>query len=129
LSKVNHPKHYNEHPSGVECIDIIKHMNWCLGSAIKYIWRADLKDNDIEDLEKAIFCIQQEIDKRNGESEEESARELEQREYPKSDHALDALSFLFSWGKANNEEGSLFYSEHLLQHLKAREDNHRASRT
>jgi len=58
---VNHPSHYNEHPSGVECIDIIEHMNFCLGNAIKYIWRASLKGNEIEDLKKAQFYLTQEI--------------------------------------------------------------------
>ena len=23
--QVNHPKHYNSHPAGIECIDIIRH--------------------------------------------------------------------------------------------------------
>lgn len=31
--KVNHPKHYNAHPSGVECIDIVEHMNFNRGNA------------------------------------------------------------------------------------------------
>ena len=58
---VNHPSHYTNHPSGVECIQIVEHMNFCLGNAIKYIWRADLKHDAIEDLEKAVFYIQREI--------------------------------------------------------------------
>lgn len=58
---VNHPAHYTSHPSGVECIDIVKHMGFCLGNAIKYIWRADLKGNSIEDLKKARFYIDCEI--------------------------------------------------------------------
>ena len=33
---VNYPKHYTEHPSGVECIQITEHMNFCLGNAVKY---------------------------------------------------------------------------------------------
>jgi hypothetical protein len=61
---VNHPKHYNDHPSGVECIDIIEHMNFCLGNAVKYIWRADLKSDAIEDLKKARFYIDREIERR-----------------------------------------------------------------
>jgi len=62
---VNHPRHYTSHPSGVECIAIVEHMNFCLGNAVKYIWRADLKhDNALEDLEKAAFYIRQEIDRR-----------------------------------------------------------------
>ena len=61
---VTHPAHYTQHPSGVECIDITKHMGFCLGNAVKYIWRADLKDNAIQDLQKAAWYIQCEIDRR-----------------------------------------------------------------
>ena len=61
---VNHPKHYTEHPSGVECIQITEHMNFCLGNAVKYIWRADLKDDAIEDLQKAVWYINREIARR-----------------------------------------------------------------
>lgn len=63
---VNHPKHYTGHPSGVECIAITEHMGFCLGNAIKYIWRADLKNDDIEDLKKAAWYIEREIKKREG---------------------------------------------------------------
>jgi hypothetical protein len=61
---VNHPRHYTSHPSGVECITVTEHMGFCLGNAIKYIWRADLKGKAIEDLEKAKFYIDKEIAKR-----------------------------------------------------------------
>jgi hypothetical protein len=60
---VNHPTHYTAHPSGVECIQITEHMGFCLGNAVKYIWRADLK-NGIEDLEKAAWYINREIERR-----------------------------------------------------------------
>lgn len=60
--KVNHPQHYNKHPSGYECIDIVRHMNFDLGNAIKYIWRAGIKsDNAVEDLRKAIWYLEDEI--------------------------------------------------------------------
>jgi hypothetical protein len=59
--KVNHPKHYNGHPSGVECIEIVRHMGFNLGNALKYIWRCDLKADAIEDLKKAIWYIEDEI--------------------------------------------------------------------
>jgi hypothetical protein len=55
------PPHYQTHPSGIECIEITEHMNFCLGNAIKYIWRAGLKNNAIEDLEKARWYIDREI--------------------------------------------------------------------
>lgn len=61
---VNHPKHYTSHPSGIECIQIVEHMGFCLGNAVKYIWRADLKGRAIEDLEKARFYIDREIERR-----------------------------------------------------------------
>lgn len=61
---VNSPNHYTSHPSGIECIEIVKHMNFSLGNAIKYIWRADLKSDAIEDLEKAKRYIEIEIDRR-----------------------------------------------------------------
>ena len=60
---VNHPKHYVNHPSGVECIQITEHRNFCLGNAIKYIWRADLKGG-VEDLEKARWYVNREIERR-----------------------------------------------------------------
>lgn len=62
--RVNHPPHYTQHPSGVECIQITEHMNFCLGNAVKYIWRADLKGNGAEDLEKAIWYLKREIERR-----------------------------------------------------------------
>lgn len=55
------PSHYQDHPSGIQCIQITEHMNFCLGNAIKYIWRAGLKNNAIEDLEKARWYIDREI--------------------------------------------------------------------
>lgn len=61
---VNHPPHYTGHPSGVECIQITEHMGFCLGNAMKYIWRADLKADAIEDLRKAVWYIEREIAKR-----------------------------------------------------------------
>lgn len=63
LDMVNHPPHYTAHKSGVECIQITEHLNFCLGNAIKYIWRADLK-HGVEDLEKAGWYIKREIERR-----------------------------------------------------------------
>jgi hypothetical protein len=61
---VNHPKHYTEHPSGIECIQITEHMGFNLGNALKYIWRCDLKLDAVEDLRKARWYIDREIAKR-----------------------------------------------------------------
>lgn len=61
---VNHPPHYTGHPSGVECIQITEHMGFCIGNAVKYLWRADLKGADIEDLQKARWYLDREIELR-----------------------------------------------------------------
>jgi hypothetical protein len=63
MDMVNHPPHYTSDPSGVECIDIVRHRNYNIGNAIKYLWRAGLKNEKkhIEDLKKAIFYINDEI--------------------------------------------------------------------
>lgn len=60
---VKHPEHY-KHPSGIECIDVVQHMGFNLGNAVKYIWRADLKNDAIEDMKKAIQYLEFEIEKR-----------------------------------------------------------------
>lgn len=63
---VNHPKHYNSHPAGVECIDVIRHYVCDIANAIKYLWRAGLKpemgkddaEKEIEDLKKCLWYIE-----------------------------------------------------------------------
>ena len=80
---VNHPKHYTQHPSRVECIQITEHMNFCLGNAIKYIWRADMKGG-IEDLEKAQWYINREIQRRKHENSKP-------KEHPVADTTLSGV--------------------------------------
>ena len=60
---INHPHHYTSHPSGVECIEITQHHNFCIGNVIKYVWRAGIKGEDtkIEDLKKARWYLDREI--------------------------------------------------------------------
>ena len=66
MEHVNHPKHYNSHPNGIECIDIIRHYTCDIANAIKYLWRAGLKpemgmedaEKEIEDLKKALWYIE-----------------------------------------------------------------------
>lgn len=64
VDMVNHPPHYTSHPSGVECIQVTEHYGFCIGSAIKYLWRAGLKGDAVEDLKKAVWYINREIAKR-----------------------------------------------------------------
>ena len=62
---INHPAHYTQHPSGIECIQITEHMGFNLGNVVKYVWRADLKHEDtLEDLKKAAWYLRREIAKR-----------------------------------------------------------------
>jgi len=61
---VNHPDHYNWLPNGLEVIDITENLNFCMGNAVKYILRADHKGKPIEDLQKAVWYLNRELDKR-----------------------------------------------------------------
>ena len=64
-NNVQHPQHYNAHPAGIECIEVIRHYTCDIANAIKYLWRAGLKpeqgmddaEKEIEDLKKALFYI------------------------------------------------------------------------
>jgi hypothetical protein len=55
------PQHYKSHPSGVEAIIVTEHFNFCLGNAIKYIWRSGEKGAALEDLKKARWYLDREI--------------------------------------------------------------------
>lgn len=75
---VNHPKHYTSSPAKcgncgtqIECIDVVEHMGFVLGNAVKYIWRADLKNDAIEDLKKAAWYLNREIERRTASPVEE----------------------------------------------------------
>ena len=53
------PSHYNQ--GAVECIDAIwetgNGRGYCIGNAVKYLWRAGLKGEELEDVEKASFYL------------------------------------------------------------------------
>jgi len=68
IDMVNNPPHYKNSilPNGIECCDVIEHFNTNLGTAIKYIWRAGRKGSATEDLEKAKWYLQRQIDLLNG---------------------------------------------------------------
>lgn len=61
MDPVNHPPHYTSHPSGVEAIEITEHFQFNVGNAIKYLWRAGLKHDSIEDLKKAAWYVNREV--------------------------------------------------------------------
>ena len=114
---VNKPPHYTAHPSGVECIQITEHMNFCLGNATKYIWRAGLKKNEVEDLRKAVWYLNREIERiENG--KEEGMGESYSLKYRESDNPTESPSR--EWGEADNKEGSVRDSEYFVQYGKTR---------
>lgn len=59
---VNRPAHYLGHPSGVECIQITEHMNFCRGNAVKYCFRSGSKADAIEDLRKGKWYANRELE-------------------------------------------------------------------
>lgn len=60
--RVDHPRHYNQHPSGIECIELIEHLPYNLGAAVKYIWRCGLKKSEtpLRDLQSAQWYTKRE---------------------------------------------------------------------
>ena len=60
---VNHPKHYNM--GKYEVIDVIEDWNlgFNLGNTVKYIGRAGHKDNVLQELKKARWYLDREIDR------------------------------------------------------------------
>lgn len=74
---VNHPPHYTSSPARcykcghhIECIDVIQHMNLPVGAAVKYLWRVDEKGDPVENLKKAIWFINKEIERREKSGQE-----------------------------------------------------------
>jgi len=79
---INHPAHYTSSPArcpecgrGIECIDVAEHLGFCLGNVLKYVWRAGLKGDEIEDLRKARWYLDREIARRSHEVVGECCRE------------------------------------------------------
>jgi hypothetical protein len=60
MSDAVNPSHYKSHPSGVECIDVVEYLGFNLGNAIKYLWRAGLKENapTLQDFRKARWYLE-----------------------------------------------------------------------
>jgi hypothetical protein len=58
---VQKARHYNVHPSGIECIEIVRFMSFNLGNAFKYVFRRGDKGNLVQDLEKAQYYVNDEI--------------------------------------------------------------------
>ena len=116
LFNVYHPPHYKAHPSGVECIQITEHMSFCLGNAVKYIWRAGIKTDDpVHDLSKAVWYLNREITKIE-KIQEKRVRELVRYEYTESNRSS-------GWDFPNFKEGSLQYPEYSIQYNQTTKNN------
>lgn len=102
---VNHPKHYTEHPSGIECIQVTEHMGFNLGNSLKYIWRCDLKSDAIEDLKKARWYIDREILKR--EREQHGKNQQEQNE--SMEEEWDGAQFSFQFHQLDQDSSPTRY--------------------
>ena len=87
---VNHPKHYTSHPAkcecgrSIECIQIAEHFGFNIGNSLKYLWRSDLKNDAIEDLKKAVWYINREIQRR------ETSKQETILDYPEKDKSGSA---------------------------------------
>ena len=114
VDSVNYPPHYRAHASGVECIQITEHMNFCLGNAVKYIWRAGLKKNAVEDLSKAVWYVNREI-KRIEKAEKERTREFIRYQYTESNKPS-------KWRLPYNKEGRLQYPKYSIKYEESTKD-------
>lgn len=54
---INAPKHYNTDPSGIECIELTRCLSFEAGNALKYIWRTGKKDDELQELKKAQWYV------------------------------------------------------------------------
>jgi hypothetical protein len=60
--KIN-PAHYKSSKSGVECIEVTRHLSFNLGNAVKYLWRCGQKDEVATEVGKAVWYLSDEIDR------------------------------------------------------------------
>lgn len=70
-----HNRNYYLHePSGIWCADITDHLNFNLGNAVKYVFRAGKKDEEVECLRKAAWYLRRQASV--GPVEEVSSKDL-----------------------------------------------------
>lgn len=58
FDEIQSAKHYNVHPSGIECIEIMVYLPTALATALKYMWRYEDKESPEKDLQKALYYIE-----------------------------------------------------------------------
>lgn len=67
---VNHPKHYNTHPSDIECVEFSELLPGNLSHVCVYVWRYENKGTPKRDLEKAVWFLERELGRTASEREE-----------------------------------------------------------
>ena len=60
---IEHPKHYNSHPSGIEAIELTRYESFLRGNVLKYVLRAPYKGREVEDLLKAMQYLEWELER------------------------------------------------------------------
>lgn len=97
FDEITKAKHYNQHPSGVECIDIIKHHDFNTGNVIKYVWRAGLKEDGplaqsiLKDLMKARYYLEKAIEMYGGKLKETEAERFKREANEKAHVAIERM--------------------------------------
>lgn len=102
---IKKPKHYNSHPSGIQCKEINGDMPFFLGSCVKYIWRAGLKDENpaMKDLLKAreyLLFEKERLDEKEADDQSKFRFFLKLKLIEKINKVIDST---------NNENVALFY--------------------
>ena len=137
MSKIDHPDHYNHAGSQYEVINIIENweLGFCLGNTLKYILRAGRKENELEDLEKALWYLRRDAKNRNStfrtpdisESDVINAYKLHNSHlakviktlhHPCKDEAIDALKKHILSVKFRNKRTVAFDLDDTLAHSK-----------
>jgi len=85
MSDAINPKHYTQHPSKIECIQIKRIVSSSRGDAIKYLWRLGQKDDSRQELKKAAWYIRDELNNY-------PMRDYSNNDYAKLNHLLDTLA-------------------------------------
>lgn len=100
--RVAHPRHYNAHKSGIECIELIEHLPTNFGNATKYVWRCGLKTTEtpLRDLKSARWYVERESERRR-------VYELEDSPCLKTDVVWRSLAHRVVDVESENEGGAL----------------------
>lgn len=93
---VNKPKHYNNHPSGIECKEIAMFLPAPLANAVKYIWRYEDKENPQQDLEKCLWYLKETLNNMSSNFIYESLKLAKLY--------IDPEKFRFYFAKENNQK-------------------------